>query len=122
VPKSALTVGVGTVMDAREVLIIITGIHKAFALAQCVERGVSHMYVRTHTGTPAPSFRLSLSLSIFINPIFSFSPTRVSSFSSSIFIVIGCSLSCSFLTGGPCLRFSFTLGTMIIAVVFVDGP
>jgi hypothetical protein len=43
VPKSALTVGVGTVMDAREVLIIITGIHKAFALAQCIERGVSHM-------------------------------------------------------------------------------
>ena len=29
VPKMALTVGVGTVMDAREVLIIITGVHKA---------------------------------------------------------------------------------------------
>ena len=31
-PKQALTVGVGTVMDAREVMILITGAHKAFAL------------------------------------------------------------------------------------------
>ena len=34
VPKMALTVGVGTVMDAREVLIIITGVHKA--VSACV--------------------------------------------------------------------------------------
>ena len=27
-----MTVGVGTVMDAREVMILITGAHKAFAL------------------------------------------------------------------------------------------
>ena len=32
VPKQALTVGVGTVMDAREVMVLITGAHKAFAL------------------------------------------------------------------------------------------
>ena len=32
VPKQALTVGVGTVMDAKEVMILITGAHKAFAL------------------------------------------------------------------------------------------
>lgn len=32
VPKQALTVGVGTVMDAQEVMILITGAHKAFAL------------------------------------------------------------------------------------------
>jgi len=44
VPKMALTVGVGTVMDAREVLIIITGIHKAFALYKCIEEGVNHMW------------------------------------------------------------------------------
>ena len=43
VPRSAVTVGVGTVMDAREVLIIITGAHKALALSQSVEQGVSHM-------------------------------------------------------------------------------
>jgi len=44
VPKMALTVGVGTVMDAREVLIIVTGAHKAVALEKCIENGVNHMY------------------------------------------------------------------------------
>ena len=44
VPKMALTVGVGTVMDAREVLIIISGIGKAYALYKCIEEGVSHMW------------------------------------------------------------------------------
>jgi len=31
-------------MDAREVLIIISGVHKAHALARCIEEGVNHMY------------------------------------------------------------------------------
>ena len=44
VPKMALTVGVRTVMDAREVLIIITGFNKAMALHMCVESGVNHMW------------------------------------------------------------------------------
>ncbi|MCI0513059.1 glucosamine-6-phosphate deaminase [candidate division KSB1 bacterium] len=44
VPKMALTVGVGTVMDAREVLIIIPGYAKARALKQVVEEGISHMW------------------------------------------------------------------------------
>lgn len=44
VPRMALTVGVQTVMDAREVLVIILGQHKAHALAKCVEGGVNHMY------------------------------------------------------------------------------
>ncbi len=44
VPKLALTVGVGTVMDAKEVLIIINGIHKARALQKVVEEGVNHMW------------------------------------------------------------------------------
>lgn len=43
VPTMALTVGVGTVMDAREVMIIITGAHKALALSQAIEQGISHM-------------------------------------------------------------------------------
>ena len=43
VPKTALTVGVGTVMDAREVMIIVNGHAKARALQQAVEGGVSHM-------------------------------------------------------------------------------
>ncbi len=44
VPSHALTVGVGTVMDAREVLIIITGFSKARAVREVVEGGVSHMW------------------------------------------------------------------------------
>ncbi len=44
VPKTALTVGVGTVMDAREVLIIISGFNKARPLRQVVEGGISHMW------------------------------------------------------------------------------
>lgn len=44
VPKTALTVGVGTVMDAREVLIIVNGHGKARALRHAVEEGVSHMW------------------------------------------------------------------------------
>lgn len=44
VPKEALTVGVGTVMDAREVMILITGAHKSFALYKAIEEGVNHMW------------------------------------------------------------------------------
>lgn len=43
VPKTALTVGVGTVMDAGEVMILVNGHNKARALAQAIEGGVSHM-------------------------------------------------------------------------------
>lgn len=44
VPTQALTVGVGTVMDAREVVIIITGFGKARAVREVVEGGVNHMW------------------------------------------------------------------------------
>jgi glucosamine-6-phosphate deaminase len=44
VPATALTVGVGTVMDAREVLIIVSGKNKARALQAVVEEGVNHMW------------------------------------------------------------------------------
>jgi glucosamine-6-phosphate deaminase len=44
VPKTALTVGVGTVMDAEEVLIIVNGHNKARALQHAVEEGVNHMW------------------------------------------------------------------------------
>ncbi len=44
VPTRALTVGVGTVMDAREVLILVTGHGKARALSHVVEHGVSHRW------------------------------------------------------------------------------
>jgi glucosamine-6-phosphate deaminase len=44
VPKTALTVGVGTVMDAREVLIIVNGYKKARALRHAVEECVNHIW------------------------------------------------------------------------------
>ncbi|KAJ9617844.1 glucosamine-6-phosphate deaminase [Exophiala oligosperma] len=44
VPKQALTVGVGTVMDAREVLVIVLGANKALALSKTIEGGVSQMW------------------------------------------------------------------------------
>ena len=44
VPKTALTVGVGTVMDSRRVLMIVNGHNKARALHMGVEAGVNHMW------------------------------------------------------------------------------
>lgn len=44
VPKTALTVGVKTVLDAEEVMIIISGLNKARALSKVVEEGVNHMW------------------------------------------------------------------------------
>ena len=44
VPKTALTVGVGTVMDAKSVLIIVNGHNKARALKHGVEGGISQMW------------------------------------------------------------------------------
>lgn len=44
VPKKALTVGIQTIMDAREVVIVCTGSHKALALHHGLEGGVNHMW------------------------------------------------------------------------------
>jgi len=44
VPKTALTVGVGTVLDAEEVLIIVNGHNKARALQHAIEGGVNHIW------------------------------------------------------------------------------
>lgn len=44
VPKTALTVGLGTIMSANEVLIIVNGYKKARALYMIVEQGVNHMW------------------------------------------------------------------------------
>ena len=44
VPNSSLTVGVATIMDAKEVLIIATGHNKSRALQHAVEEGVNHMW------------------------------------------------------------------------------
>jgi len=44
VPASSLTVGIATVMDAKEVLIIVNGYNKSRALQHAVEEGVNHMW------------------------------------------------------------------------------
>ncbi len=44
VPKTALTVGIGTITDAKEVLIMMTGLSKADALQHAVEESVSQMW------------------------------------------------------------------------------
>ena len=44
VPAHALTVGVGTVMDAREVMILVNGHAKARALQAAIEGSVNHMW------------------------------------------------------------------------------
>ncbi len=47
VPKTAVTVGVGTVLDAKEVLIMVNGHNKARALQQVVEGAVNQMWTIT---------------------------------------------------------------------------
>lgn len=47
VPRTALTVGVGTIMDAYEVMILVNGTGKARALREGVEGAVSHMWTIT---------------------------------------------------------------------------
>ena len=44
VPKQALTVGIGTVMAAREVLLVCNGHHKARALQHIIDGDVSHKW------------------------------------------------------------------------------
>ncbi len=44
VPKQALTVGVGTVMSAREVLVLCNGHIKARALKHAIEESINHMW------------------------------------------------------------------------------
>ena len=44
VPKTAITVGVGTILDAQEVVIIINGHAKARALYHAIEGGINQMW------------------------------------------------------------------------------
>ena len=52
----ALTVGVQTVMDAREVVLVVTGQNKALALSQMIEGGVNHMVGFPPTGVVSSSY------------------------------------------------------------------
>lgn len=44
VPRMALTVGVATIMDSREVVIAVTGQRKSLALSKSIEEGVNHLW------------------------------------------------------------------------------
>lgn len=44
VPKQALTVGIGTVMAAKEVLLVVNGHAKARALKHCIDGYISHKW------------------------------------------------------------------------------
>lgn len=39
----ALTVGVGTVLESREVVVVVTGQRKAVALSKAIEEGINHL-------------------------------------------------------------------------------
>jgi glucosamine-6-phosphate deaminase len=39
----ALTVGVATVLEAREVVVVVTGQRKSLALSKALEGGVNHL-------------------------------------------------------------------------------
>lgn len=47
VPTHAVTVGVGTITDARQVLVVVSGEEKALALKHGVEGSVTHMWTIT---------------------------------------------------------------------------
>lgn len=47
VPKTALTVGVGTVMDAREVIVLASGASKSRSVKMAVEGAVNHRWTIT---------------------------------------------------------------------------
>jgi len=47
VPKTALTVGIATVLDAKEVVIVVNGHNKARALQQAVEGSINQMWTIT---------------------------------------------------------------------------
>ncbi len=44
VPTTALTVGIGTIMDAEEVMILATGAKKARAIHHAIEGSINHMW------------------------------------------------------------------------------
>ncbi|THH19024.1 hypothetical protein EUX98_g8856 [Antrodiella citrinella] len=44
VPRMALTVGVKTVLDSREVIVVVTGQRKALALSKAIEEGINHLW------------------------------------------------------------------------------
>jgi len=55
VPRRALTVGIGTIMGADEVMVLVSGQAKAYALHKSIEAGVSHMWTTSAIAQLHPS-------------------------------------------------------------------
>ena len=47
VPQQALTVGIKTIMDAREMIIMANGISKSLAIRECIEGAISTQFTCT---------------------------------------------------------------------------
>lgn len=44
VPNKVLTVGLQTIMDSKEIIVMVTGRKKAIALQKCIEENINHMW------------------------------------------------------------------------------
>jgi glucosamine-6-phosphate deaminase len=59
VPREAVTMGVGTILEAREIVILATGEHKAYIVRRAVEGEVDHEVAATFLqGHPSTTFYL----------------------------------------------------------------
>ena len=47
VPTQALTIGIGTILDAKEVIIMATGKNKSEAVHQAIEGNINHVWTVT---------------------------------------------------------------------------
>lgn len=43
-PSNVITCGIKTITEANEVIMLVTGVKKSYALFKCVEEGVNHMW------------------------------------------------------------------------------
>lgn len=55
VPKYAITIGVGTLLDAEEILVLATGANKALAVEAAVEGSINHMWTISYLQMHAKS-------------------------------------------------------------------
>ncbi|MGL5956137.1 MAG: glucosamine-6-phosphate deaminase [Brevinema sp.] len=62
VPTQALTMGIGTIFDAKEVLIVVYGVQKAFAVQACLEKAISEMH-------PASILQMHPNTSFFVDKV-----------------------------------------------------
>ncbi len=62
VPTQALTIGIGTIYEAKEVIIVVYGVNKAFAVQSCLEKPISEMH-------PASILQMHPNSSFFVDKV-----------------------------------------------------